>query len=749
MIARVSGWVGNRRFWRAAALMLCAGLVMTACGGAGGGGPDTTPPGLVGRPGVSTVDSEDGGMDNPGSARTLIVDGPPLSGAINAKIGGDTDFYTFRGVLGMTYTLQIFGFATPTFYLTTDDGFDFWFKPNPDTESSQTDNLNVMILMPDQVTQLANTTGGQGGSPYDIPDAGNPIESLDDNRILWLCPLTGDYYIRLRHERQTTGDGNYVIKLASAQNFNVVGRQRTGALDFRTNPLFDLTADPIEFKFAGPVWGAIGPALLDVEPLGDGTVDVDFVILQTRNEDGFDDRPVDILDVTFDMEDEPETQVAHIHFGFPSLIKNSVGGTNLFVQPDRNEQPPDSIDDPHPFVLDISSFVGLARSTARDGLIHTDTYLPGPDGERVRVPVTVETREITLPDGRQFIQGSVRLFTNATRGGAVTDIEPDPGLFRLVLGLPWYIDAHFTDDLELWSIPVVVSPSFGGIYGVFETTMPMSAGNVVVREGEAPGPALERARAAEVARGGVPFSVFYDSALQLFQIEFRDWDARASKIFEVDNPSASDAAIFDTGINPTGAETFVGLSIKVHRGGPGVVGPAFIDLGTVPEPADPIQFRFDPGIRTIISRLTDAEVTALRSQFYNGGFYVQVSSDTAPNGLLRAEGFLNLQINPNDGTVRRAGADDSGFGTLNFVSEYAGGGAVVVTLNGSAIGALIDFVPAGTTPECGAFLTSATVAAELPVARYAYSATAEDGTVWEGHVTVEAGSCETVVLTAP
>jgi len=620
--------LNNWRFLRALVLVFCSGLFATGCGGGGGGGRGTEP----------AFDPEG---DTPGNAVVVVPDGGSFAGAID--FGGDDDWFTFRAGQGITYTLQIVGFPPDPSLL-----------PELDLTDRFGTTLAAQIVSFNGVDQIANTTGTDGGEPYDIdPAPQTPIAEivfLGDSRIIWAAPTTNDFFIKIEHIDELVGTGHYVLNLSSSQR----GLTNTGRVQ-SAEQFIEIRDDDDEcFILEDFVAGFIGGLSWDFSLGGVGLVfsrDTDSVFFKD-------------CDGVFD--DDPQTKAFHLHWGIPD-IRNPLNSAQNF-QP----CPPD---DPHCFMLDLG------------------------DDPSVRVE---------LPDE----------------------------VIRTMAGFDWYFDAHFTDDFDTWPFPVAVSMPWGDLYSLFESEMPMSESSVS-RDGSL----------SEAQRSHIPdFTLFYDSSLKALQIARRTYNSP-----------------FLGGLFAADAESFAGDILTVYAPGLGGLAPEVIVAPSViPNPKDPPDFldltsgAVEPGFRNVIRQLSDAEAEDLRDAYYETGIYFEVTDAISGQPISRADvrpltpGVRSLEIQdvpfPEIFIPTRSSGEPLRKGTINFASDYTGGGQITVISNGQVLGVLNDFLEEGQTPECGETHTGQSLAAEYWPNSYPYKAVAEDGTEWQGHFEILGGACETLVL---
>lgn len=677
---------GNTK--RILAVLAIGAIAATGCGG-NGGDP------------FSGIRAQDEHGDASDQATLIRADGGNVRGQIN--FGGDVDAFTFRAVEGVAYVIQVEGFPVPP-----------GVNPDFDLTGEGIFVLATQIIGP-ALTQVRSTTGTEGGEPYDIAPALGSGAIIDDSRIVFVPPMTGEYvFFIVNGERPLTGIGDYVLRVASSQ-LSLIG---TDEVIFQTGKRFVQLIDPDQdppVLFQGTIAGGIEMSGLEIRE------SLDF-ILSGGPSAGISQR------IFLPNQDEPEPVVAHIHYGLP----------NNFAPQESINLTPGEGDDPHPFVIEFElSALSFTRDTPEATGAGT---MPLPNGETLRFPVTVEVLNVPEPgeDGLIEFRMIPHLDEGITSSGTRLHdgaFEP-PDLLRTLIGFDWYLDLHPQPDMELDPFPIATSRPWGDVYQIFETALDMDPANVVLGDGT---------RLETTDDRGVPggFELFYDSSLKVFQV--------ARQFYE---------GIFATVFNPPYAPAFVGDRVKVHAGGPGQVGPVIIDVGTLPPPEPPptapLLFptntqREQPGFRTVIRQLTDAEAITLRNAFYGNGFYVEVTDGITGEPLARAEGNLELStldsatvplpFRENDPAL--TGSED---GTVNFVTTNLDHGPVRVVFNGREAGVLREAVDGDELPACGLVTSDSVVSAMSWPERYYWHAHAEDGTMWDGHVSIESGGCHTVVL---
>ncbi len=687
--------VSLERLWgpntRGVLLSALAILALTGCGGGGGGG--------------TGIDPNDDHGSSAFNATVITPDGANFKGQINYPT--DVDWFRFRGIQAITYVLQIEGFPP-----------DPRVRPDLDLTGDGTFNLTAQIIGIDGATQLYNTAGTEGGDVYDIDPAGTTTEENEfvtgDTRIVWTCPTTNDYFIKIAHSREQTGIGAYELHLATSQIatvFSVNTAGQTGA-----NDLF--IADDQGVWFDGWMGGYLEFDSFEIEEeLGrrsiTGVASTSEAVFQPGG-----------------MDPDPEDIALHLHYGFGNIYS-----------PSGSSEPNDNT---HSGFLE-ASFPCCAGS-ARDGVSVTDARLTLPDGSVARVPVEYQPVQLS-PD---LPQHAYRFSINL--GDAVTGsrLEPIPdNVMRSLVGRRWYADVHPITDMELDSNPAAVSLPEGDVYQMFQSELQVDTSSVILRDGfllpENPD------------RGLAGFQLLYDASLKLFQVAHSTYFVDVTCTCEVppptpENPNPVQPPPTITVFSPDYAG-FVGQRVRVHQGGPGQTGPVIIDVGTLP-PAQLPPIISAAGFKVPIRQLTDAEQQILRNAYYTTGFYVQVTDSVTGAPLLRADStFMEISVFPTlepcsfppcSGRDASPGVLDRG--TVNFATTRAGTGDITVYLNGEIVGRLNQAISPDNVPACGLTGDGRTVATEIYPENYYWHAYAEDGTTWDGHVTVGTDTCETILL---
>lgn len=723
----VMHWFSQRSFLQSKTIYsgLALGMIsvlLAGCGGGGSGSGATGPNPVV--PGIDLH------ADTTSFATRIFPDNGFIIGAIN--VGADVDFFQFNCTAGVAYTFQV-----------ETDGGGRLGAPAP-IDMNEDRDLILFVVDLNGATTLATTANSAGALSYDIDpagfgSAGDELGWRGDSRITFTPEVTGRYFLRVSHFRPLVGTGNYVLTLSSSQLGSAVSP--TIESDVLVNAghhgsrFIVATDDEGVVLFDDFARGILGPMFWNAATR-------EFRFSFNANDPVF-----------FGDNEDPETRAAHLHFGHPNIIPNWPQLSQNFSE--------GAADDPHPVALDISEV--FARRSARGESFSFESELMQGGAVYAVIPVTAE-RSAGAATGQDSYEVTLHFGEAYGRGIGGNDFDIPAGAIRLLSGFPWYIDLHITDDLDTVPGPYVVSHPFGDVYGVFETELILSPFNLV--------------RSSSYEDRGFLFntemSIFVDNALQTFQIlneELYLTERRIDFILDPNNPMSAilpiheveDANTEGTPLEPVN-NLYAQQLVGVHRGGIGQTGSQILDLGRMPSrdamailPSDQteqrgVAFQTSPGLRTLVHRMTTAEMQSLRQAFYTGGWYVQVSNN-AGTPLARGEGsFWEIQTDPNDAFPNpiRNGETGYEFGYANFVSDYADGGAITVVANGKIVGVLDQAVTDESMPACDEESISGLVASGRYIPQtYPYRAFADDGTEWTGTFTVENGGCNTVVLSAP
>lgn len=668
-------------------------LVSIAASGCVGGGASS---------GGNGITDRDEHGDIPTEATVVIPDGANIQGQINYPT--DSDWFRFRGIAGVGYVLQISGFPP-----------DPDVRPDLDLTGDGTRLLVSQILTTNGATQLANTTGTDGGEPYDIDpageDSGEGFVFIGDTRIMWVCPTTADYFFRIEHERQLTGIGAYVVRLATSQLMTVEDvetQEQTG-----TRFVFLATEDGQVYQ-NDFIWGLLDWNRLEFEESIEAvTYGISFFISDL---------------VFMPMADDPEPVAVHAHYGLP----------NIYI-PEFSEAT---------FIVDHPRFGEFEVQFRRrqPGEVWTEQFAGElPDGREFRMPVSIELEQPKLgdpPNSRRFtaIFRTEETIINGTRGSdGGGDIGDDSSFIRSIVGLDWYLDLHPQPDMDLDPQPITASLPMADTYQIFETHLDATSDNVILKDGSR--------LPADRQRGLAPFTIHYDASLKLFQV------ARQAYVNSFNYP------YFGSIVNPD-YTPYVGDRVRVHAGTPGITGPSIINLGTLPPLMEPptanlpnvnITVREEPGFRAPIRQLTDDEAELLRDTYYEDGIYVEVTDSITGEQLVRAEGFLEISLFPTldpcsfppcSGVVP---ANATQKGVVTFASGLPAGTSIELYANGKLLGVLNEPVSADALPACGLTGDNRTLATELYPGTYYWHAHDDDGD-YSGHVTVQSGGCATVLI---
>lgn len=658
------------------ALILVAFLAGCSGGGGGGGG-------LVTPPGIPKVDLHG---DTAGFATLVLADGAKMHGAFNTF--EDEDWFKFRGVAGVAYTLQLTGHPAPA----PDHG-------NPIAL------MLVTLYKPDAGTQNLNSTGTDGGTQYDIDpilleEDGDELV-FGDSRITFRCPTTSVYYIRL--ENGVTTLGNYVIKLGSSQ----IGINVADVYTPQYRSVFVTDPDDGWVMFDGVVGGLIGDFSLGIG---------DFSMVRSIGLAALLVPEVTFLDEDGVPEDDPQVPAAHIHYGIPHATYPEL----------RFDLTPIDGDDPHPFAVDLLDGAKAGGDLSEPGVFESPLKI---DGKETGLTKTVtKNGYVTTEDGTKMLSFDIHISLDQSDGTKAIEDALEDDAWRMLMGFEWFADVHYTDDYEVDPEPVATSDAWGGAYNIFESKLVLTSQSVV------PPPLFPRP----------PFTLHFDAALQTFQVAFQQYSLTSRDY--MGGPGRPRP------ISPTLADQYAGGVIDIHSGAPGTNGPVILELGRVPNSVPPPAYHspFDlpgglgrpPGQRHVVKILSDAEMDRFRQAYYFGsGIYVDVHTAENPPGAARADIFLDMAL---DGQTLFTKSGENAEGSVTFVSDYLDGGDITVVANGEIQGT-IDHASTS-TPECGAAMPGEAVSVNLAPETYYYRAVAEDGTEWDGLVTIEDGSCETITL---
>jgi hypothetical protein len=677
---------------------------ITGCGGGGGGGGAGGP---AQPPGIPTVDLH---ADTPFGATKVFADGGIITGAIN--LPGDVDFFQLNMTEGVYYTIQLEGFDTREPDLGQADGQAFG-------------RIGLSVLKIDGFTQLFNSTGTDEGTPYDIEAVGIGTGTfVGDSRVSIVCPATGAYYFAIG-ANEVTNVGNYEVKVASSQVAFVPGRVFT----FGGRPLYIIDTSGADAFVAADetrVDGFATVAGYEQGLIASANLPVNWGI----------SRLIRLKDAMGMFDDDPQTPALHLHIGHPSTNPN----TQIAV----NNTPGDP---PHPSIVAVD--LPIRRSPGKYTETRFAEFMATDRGKEVRVPIEVDIEyEITAEGGMEGI-ATFDLSSGIARGGGALDLTDQ--LVRTITGWDFYLDVHWTNDLDLDPRPIAQSLPHGDIYQMFESDLVATPPGFTIP----PSIGLARPVTAELPLGFL--DILYSSSLSRFQMQNRIYTGF------VDSTS--------TAVVSTPAHSYEFMNLAVHAGGVGEVGPKLFDVGLIPPnqfyPDHDIQFfnsmstpnlrnyntlgftDYEPGLQNPIGeQLTNEEINLMREAFYGGGFYLEVTNGFGVP-VVRAEGnALEWQIVPNDvlQPFSRTGTAYTR-GTASFVTEYAGG-AVTVIANGENLGQITSPID-GDVPACGEGGLGEVVSAKFIPQEYYYKAFAADGTEWDGFFTVPDAGCTTISLEAP
>ncbi|MFP6580942.1 MAG: hypothetical protein VCD00_00130 [Candidatus Hydrogenedentota bacterium] len=648
------------------ALVLCAAVISSGCSGGGSSGSKPHNEELL----LGVVDL-DGNLQAHATqivASQAIIGGKDFEGQEKVdyerfiNYPGDVDFFRVSLVGGNTY------------------GFHANFPQ--DNQSGQGDSSLLYSIL-DSTGSLTIPTTVELPYPGVIPD---PDSNL---RAIWFAPYTGNYYLRFQSQF-AGGVGQYSFRIASSRlgvamsrGYPSFGEPKFGGsvqnlrsyvlvIDDQENVRYNGPNLPntAESVFKEPLFGSLDMGFLQIAAQTDGLVPPTFTLLFYGAGFSHDVSEVTFFDQDGMLQPNPETSAAHIHWGRPSSDLN------------------DNVDD---IFWNYDPGNGLPLGPV-------DNFAPN----------------------LNFEPGISHPFIEDVSGNIIGFSEE---LVHLMVGRHWYADAHITNDLDLYSVPIVSSHPQGGIR-FFDSAFVLNGFDTVPQTGSPN-----------------TLEVVYNDEYQSFAL-----------LYDVEPPAGiGDAAI------------------HVHTGRPGEEGPILIDLGLVPhfnarpryEPAVDASGVFIPGVENIIKILTNDEAALLLEASYTTGWYLDVHTDpffiVKPEIRANAVFFDQLEIasthvnfpppfdantSSNSGVVRLTAPAK---GKVSFISEDLAYGAIDVVLNGRGIGT-IDTATVADDIVCGQEAPGGTVTGELAPNTYYFHAYGE-GVMWDGHVSVDDG-CAVVVLNA-
>jgi hypothetical protein len=675
----------------ACSLVALLGIAVSITGCGGGGGSGSTGPAVP--PGVPTVDLH---SDIPFGATRVFPDGGIMTGAINSP--GDVDFFAMNLTEGIGYVVQFEGLTVREPSISTETGLGFR-------------RMAIDMLLQDTVTTLPNSTAATGF--YDInPPAGFDDEAgtirLGDSRVFFVAPATGTYFFALTHGI-ITGTGNYEFKVASSHFAVMRGRWTVG----QRNVFIENTEDEDPANHYDVVNQRVNGQLRVsyFEP----TQGILVVSGSTTS--------VFLLDQDGVPDEDRQSQLLSMHNGQPNTHFDAHLGVVETAPTDM-----------HSSILDVT----FARRS-EPGVYKESSYveyMADTGSGKDRHPVKVDSEYEIDDTGNMTFEVRFDFNTGPSRGGE--NFSASNEAFRTFFGFDWFLDMHFTTDLDLFTIPIVQTLPHGDMYQLFETDFVLNP----------PGETFIPLVSDRVISNDLPFGsidVLFDSSLSRFQMQYQHY-------FDFDLLGS---------VRTSAPHLYVGQNLAIHAGGPGEIGPKLFDVGIIPgneqyphhifNPPFPLRPTFvdhRPGQQLMIGdELTNEELNLMREAFYGDGFYLQIT-DFGGSPIVRAEGnTLEIQLDPND-VLQPLGRSGAGTkytrGTASFVTEHDGG-AVMVIANGENLGTITSAIN-GEPPTCGNGEVGQVVSAKFIPQEYFYKAIAEDGTEWDGFFTIENGGCTTVVL---
>lgn len=399
-LASING-VRWTRFYQSATVLICATIVYAGCsGGGGGGGSDPT------------------GLDMDGD---FIVDATQIfaSGGIIGdenfpgqekntyeryiNVPGDIDWFRVSLVGGNLYGLQLA------------------FLPT-EFNGSIGDRTYIYSIF-DSSGTISIPSTSQFGYPGGVIDSG-------EIRDVFIAPYTGNYYFRFRG-RFAQSVAQYRFRVSSSRlGFAVprglpsTGDNKFGGVVRNRRSFIQIVDGDENLRYQGPnspntpqgfpleeIVGTLDVPYLGITAITDGLLPPTYTASFVADNDlSGTVSEVTFFDANGDLEESPETPVAHLHVGIPSgdfnddvddIFWNYDGGIGQIgpldnFRLDRNSQ---VSADAHPVIADV-----------------TDGF--------------------TL----------------------------DESIIHLIVAQPFYIDLHMTNQIELYNIPIVSSHPHGGLH---------------------------------------------------------------------------------------------------------------------------------------------------------------------------------------------------------------------------------------------------------------------------------------------
>lgn len=378
----VQSWLGS-----GSVLVLAAAVVLSGCGG-GADVPGTHGP--ISPPTVSGIDKapniEYGNSVT--TAHFIFPDNGIITGAIN--FAGDVDMFHLDAAAGATYGLQFLGI------------------PVTPPDASDPFQVIVTILEADGVDIHPST--------IDIPI---PVKRDDGHfRVMFTADTNGPIYVRLIHERGTSGTGNYAFNLASSQlaivdEFDV----------FETNTTTFTVVDDDGVLLLSPTLVRATFKFIDMNL---NTNDLLRVPNMTFRFDVF-ELATGFPPIYIGNED-PETPSVHFHYGFPNnnppaTHNNATDPTSDFIIPvDASE---------HSIAFDITPPPGVRnfRLDVPPEIVHMITGQPW----FYDVHFTTETEVLNEPVLSGRANGTLNFFETTLLLSGVNVVPPVPTSNLLLL----------------------------------------------------------------------------------------------------------------------------------------------------------------------------------------------------------------------------------------------------------------------------------------------------------------------------
>jgi hypothetical protein len=417
------------------ALLLALASSIAACSGGGGGGPDANPPNT----GVLQPDLHG---DTPATATRILPDQGSIIEAINHP--GDVDWFKYKAVAGVVYVLQI-------------SGFNSQFPDIEDRNANLNGDFGLLtaFFLPNASTQEQTTAGNLGGTPFDVNIAGiDDTSIIGDSRIFWIAPTTGTHYFRLTHNR-TNGIGNYHVNLASS-HFGQTQDLQIARTDWRAVIVPGTEDDDPPFFVNEYVQMAVGPVTWDLTLLevGFGGIGIREEVFLIEEDEG-----------AFVFAEDPEPITAHVHVGYPNILE-------------AHKRLDATDGDGHA----VAAAIELVNT--RGDQFATEAVYTSADSSQFRFPVRKRDEDWNLATRGGMIALPKYTIDFGARGSRQAEIIA-PDIVRLLVGWPFFIDAHYTTNFDLeenlpWyfnrriragDAPIAVSAHLADSYSIFETPL--------------------------------------------------------------------------------------------------------------------------------------------------------------------------------------------------------------------------------------------------------------------------------------